>query len=545
VAKWVQIYQFATGSSSGGGSALGLGQLAIGPKGEPGSAILTGDAPPAASLGRPGDLFVQSNGNIYHKESPNPLWPAFWLLKANITGPAGKNGQAGAPGRPGDPGPAGASGTGGGGGTGGNPTALVGLTAVNGAASTFIRSDGAPAMDQSITPTWTGAHIFNSTVYVNLNSTSAFIVEQSGVYADVLHVDTNHPGVSIGNAISTSALLYIGGYVPATAPTGGNAKGVTLGLAAGGDGAGSGSINRGGIGGQLTVNLGNGGNATSVAAVENLAGTGGSFTLVAGNGGNASNSSFSNNAGGGGNIYLQAGAPGTGTVASTYGFIALSITGSLPSSSGAGVLTLAYDGTNSIQVDATGISFFTAATVPQQTGDAGTALVTFGLMTGTPTFDYANLTGLAFDDFADAGNTTTGETDLYTHTTAAGSLATNGDKWKWTISGTTAANPTATRRLRVYFGGGLIYDSTPQATPGTSNDWQILVTIIRESSTVVRCITAITDFLNLSTWRGAKYTRVTGLTLSSTNIIKITGQSSNTTNDIVATLGVLRWERHA
>lgn len=52
-------------------------------------------------------------------------------------------------------------GGGGGGGSGANPTASVGLTAVNGSASTFLRSDGAPALDVSIAPTWTGAHTFS------------------------------------------------------------------------------------------------------------------------------------------------------------------------------------------------------------------------------------------------------------------------------------------------------------------------------------------------------------------------------------------------
>lgn len=41
-----------------------------------------------------------------------------------------------------------------------NPTASVGLSIVNGSATTYMRSDAAPALDQSITPTWTGAHIF-------------------------------------------------------------------------------------------------------------------------------------------------------------------------------------------------------------------------------------------------------------------------------------------------------------------------------------------------------------------------------------------------
>jgi hypothetical protein len=39
-----------------------------------------------------------------------------------------------------------------------NPSATIGLTAVNGSASTFMTSDSAPALSQGITPTWTGAH---------------------------------------------------------------------------------------------------------------------------------------------------------------------------------------------------------------------------------------------------------------------------------------------------------------------------------------------------------------------------------------------------
>lgn len=42
-----------------------------------------------------------------------------------------------------------------------NPSASVGLTTKNGTATTAMRSDGAPALDQSIAPTWTGQHTFN------------------------------------------------------------------------------------------------------------------------------------------------------------------------------------------------------------------------------------------------------------------------------------------------------------------------------------------------------------------------------------------------
>lgn len=44
--------------------------------------------------------------------------------------------------------------------TGANPTASVGLAAVNGVATTFMRSDAAPALSVAIVPTWTGIHTF-------------------------------------------------------------------------------------------------------------------------------------------------------------------------------------------------------------------------------------------------------------------------------------------------------------------------------------------------------------------------------------------------
>lgn len=44
---------------------------------------------------------------------------------------------------------------------GGNPTVNVTLSAQNGSATTYLRSDGAPALSQAIAPTWTGVHTFS------------------------------------------------------------------------------------------------------------------------------------------------------------------------------------------------------------------------------------------------------------------------------------------------------------------------------------------------------------------------------------------------
>lgn len=61
-----------------------------------------------------------------------------------------------------------------------NPTATIGLSANNGSATTAMRSDASPALGVSISPTWTGNHIFSpssgSTVFtsgnVGINSTA-------------------------------------------------------------------------------------------------------------------------------------------------------------------------------------------------------------------------------------------------------------------------------------------------------------------------------------------------------------------------------------
>lgn len=45
--------------------------------------------------------------------------------------------------------------------TGANPSASIGLTAVNGVATTFMRSDAAPALSVGIVPTWTGVHTYS------------------------------------------------------------------------------------------------------------------------------------------------------------------------------------------------------------------------------------------------------------------------------------------------------------------------------------------------------------------------------------------------
>lgn len=58
---------------------------------------------------------------------------------------------------------------------GANPTASVGLAAVNGTATTFMRSDGAPALDQTISPTWSGKHLFTGDTGIGIASTGVSV----------------------------------------------------------------------------------------------------------------------------------------------------------------------------------------------------------------------------------------------------------------------------------------------------------------------------------------------------------------------------------
>ena len=53
-----------------------------------------------------------------------------------------------------------------------NPTAHVGLSTVNGSATTAMRSDASPPLDQSISPTWTGTHTFTNSLLRLLGSST-------------------------------------------------------------------------------------------------------------------------------------------------------------------------------------------------------------------------------------------------------------------------------------------------------------------------------------------------------------------------------------
>lgn len=158
----------------------------------------------------------------------------------------------------------------------------------------------------------------------------------------------------------------------------------------------------------------------------------------------------------------------------------------------------------------------------------------------------ADVTGTArvlFDHFADASNGTTVETDLYSDTLAAGQFSANGQKVTAQYGGTFVGDATSTQRLRAYFGGTLIFDTGALGVGVTAASWNLDVTTIRESTSIVRCTATLnTSFATLNAY--ATYTKVTGLTLANTQVLKITGTAagvSGASNQITATEGYVQW----
>jgi hypothetical protein len=152
-----------------------------------------------------------------------------------------------------------------------------------------------------------------------------------------------------------------------------------------------------------------------------------------------------------------------------------------------------------------------------------------------------------FDHFTDANNGTTVETDLYSDTLTAGQFATNGQKIVAQYGGIFVGDATSTQQLKAYFGGTVIFDSGALGVGVGTTNWDLYITIIRVSSSVVRCSATLnTSFASLSAY--AQYTEVTGLTLANTQVLKITGTAAGVTgasNQITAKEGYVEFKNNA
>lgn len=149
--------------------------------------------------------------------------------------------------------------------------------------------------------------------------------------------------------------------------------------------------------------------------------------------------------------------------------------------------------------------------------------------------------GKIYGDYTDASNTGTAETDLYTYTTKANTLLNNGEELRYEVAGN-FSDLTATCQLKFYFGGTVI-GNTGALTISTLGSWKANIIIIKSGTTTARSIVTIST-PGTSTTSFTVETDLTGLTLSGTNIIKVTGTAagaSGGTGDITAKLVSLHW----
>lgn len=153
-----------------------------------------------------------------------------------------------------------------------------------------------------------------------------------------------------------------------------------------------------------------------------------------------------------------------------------------------------------------------------------------------------------FDRFADGPsvNTNGTEDDLYTNTLAANTFTAFGQKLLVDYCLTIVASETATRRIQAYVAGTKVLDSGTNVFPGGGGA-NVRLFIIAESTTVLRVKSEFVPSSatlhpdNAAAWLPlVTYTRITGLTLSSTQIVKVTGIATGTgaaAADITAVLG--------
>lgn len=151
------------------------------------------------------------------------------------------------------------------------------------------------------------------------------------------------------------------------------------------------------------------------------------------------------------------------------------------------------------------------------------------------------LGGAVVDFTSDQNNTGTGETDLYSYTTPASTLAETGEKLIATYCGT-FNDASATAQIKAYFAGTAILD-TGAITLSATGAWTVDILIIRTGASTARAMARLTT-PTASKEVYSTQTDLTGLTFTNANIIKITGTAGGVdggNNDITAKLGTINW----
>jgi lysophospholipase L1-like esterase len=137
--------------------------------------------------------------------------------------------------------------------------------------------------------------------------------------------------------------------------------------------------------------------------------------------------------------------------------------------------------------------------------------------------------------FITQGNSGTSETDLYSYTVPANTLAADGRTVNFEIDGE-VNDATATAQLKLHFAGNTTLNTGAINITAGSTAWKLTGCVMRTSSTTAH-VTWELDALGLATPKFLGYSNLTSLDFTTTNIFKITAQAGGAgggTDDITA-----------
>lgn len=291
--------------------------------------------------------------------------------------------------------------------------------------------------------------------------------------------------------------------------------------------------------GDQTTITGNAGTATALQTARTISGT--SFDGTANI--TLNNTGITNGAGyitGNQSITLSGAVTGTGTTGITTtlasGIDATKIAdGSVTSTEFQYINTLSSNAQNQIDAKAPLASPALTGnpTAPTQTaGDNSTKIATTAYVDGAIV---AKTNRILKDWYTDANNVSSTPTDLYDYTVPANTLANNGDKLYFRISGVYASSADI-KTITVYFGSSNV--ALSPAPLSVASEWIIEGTIIRNTSTTYRM--DINN--NIGTTSVAESNIIGSVTnYTGTNVFKISG-IGGASADITAQMGYLEFK---
>jgi len=124
--------------------------------------------------------------------------------------------------------------------------------------------------------------------------------------------------------------------------------------------------------------------------------------------------------------------------------------------------------------------------------DSSASIATTAFVQGEITTAIATITGgPIFNSSVTVGNTAATETDAFSHVIAANTLAVNGDAIEIEAAGTFAATASVDKRVRVYFGAAIVFDSGLLPIIVASS-WHLRCTIVRTGVSAEKIVTTLT-----------------------------------------------------